>query len=60
MKSIKQLYDRFKNDLELMKQIQLPDVTVRLDEDDLKSLLYHLGELKAIHDKKGETDEVSD
>lgn len=55
MKSIKQLLDRFKNDLELMKQIQLPDVTVRLDEDDLKSLLYHLGELKAIHEKRGES-----
>lgn len=48
MKSLDQLYDRFKFNLELIKQLQLPVMAMRFDEDDLKSIIYHLCELKAI------------
>ena len=48
MKSLDSLIDRCKTDLELMVQLQLPDMAMRVDEDDLKSFIYHLGELKTI------------
>ena len=54
MKSLDQLYDRCKLNLELIKQLQLPDMAMRVDEDDLKSFIYHLGELKAIHERSKE------
>ena len=52
MKSLNQLYDRCKTNLELITQLQLEDMSMRVDEDDLKSFIYHLGELKAIHEKE--------
>lgn len=52
MKTLDSLYDRCKLNLELIKQLQLPDMAMRVDEDDLKSFIYHLGELKAIHEKE--------
>ena len=51
MKTLDSLYDRCKLNLELIKQLQLPDMAMRVDEDDLKSFIYHLGELKAIHER---------
>ena len=57
MKSLNQLYDRCNLNLELIKQLQLDTMTMRVDEDDLKSFIYYLGELKAIYGQKGELNE---
>jgi len=51
MKTIEQLIDRFNNLLEVRSIQQSNVIQAGFDEDDLKSLIYHLGELKAIHDK---------
>ena len=48
MKSLEQLYDRFNNLLEVRKIQQSDVIQAGFDEDDLKSIIYHLGELKAI------------
>ena len=54
MKSLDQLYDRCKLNLELITQLQLDTMAMRVDEDDLKSFIYYLGELKAIKENKPE------
>lgn len=51
MKTVEQLIDRFNNLLEVRSIQQSNVIQAGFDEDDLKSLIYHLGELKAIHDK---------
>lgn len=45
------VYDRFKLDLDLIKQLQLEDMSMRLNEKELKEIIYLLGELKAIREK---------
>ena len=54
MKTVEQLIDRFNNLLEVRSIQQSNVIQAGFDEDDLKSLIYHLGELKAIHDKEKE------
>ena len=46
------VYDRFKLDLDLMKQLQLEDMTMRFNERELKEIIYILGELKAYMEKE--------
>lgn len=46
MKTVEDLYDRFKNLLEVQKFAQVEVVSSQFNEDDIKSLLYWLGLLK--------------
>ena len=50
MKTVEQLIDRFNNLLEVKRIQQNNIIQAGFDEDDLKSIIYHLGELKAIHE----------
>ena len=51
MKTLDSLIDRCKLNLELMIQLQVPDLTMRVNEDDMKSFIYYLGELKTLHER---------
>lgn len=54
MKTVEELYDRFKNLLEVQRFIQEETIRSDFNEDDLKSLIYWLGLLK--HLKGAATD----
>lgn len=52
-------YDRVNLNRELMKQLQIPQITMTLDEREVKDLLDILGEFRAVLEKmKGENNEV--
>ena len=43
---------RFKNNLELIKQLQLDTMTMRFNEHELKEIIYLLGNLKAYMERE--------
>ena len=54
MMDLKTVKERFENLLKLKNEICLETVQVILDEEDLKSIIYYLGELYALLESEEE------
>ena len=49
---IDRVYDRFKLDLDLLKQLQLEEIGMRFNIRELKEIIYLLGNLKALIERE--------
>lgn len=50
MDELRENFERFKNLLDIQRELQCETITATFTERDLKSILYNLGELITLHE----------